>query len=292
MPLSVIGEQILIGMILGTQYALISVGLALLYGALRVTNVAHGDLVTLGGYIALSFTTLLIPSPLLAIPVAMAAVFIVGVLLDRLLLRTLRRQERMVNESVIVLTLGLSILLSNAILALYGPDYTRPEGLLSGSSQVFGLRVGNQRLLTSAIAVFLLIALFIFLKRSKLGLAIRAISQDPMTTRALGINANRIYMLTFGIAGALAGAAGTLIAPVYWLFPSMGFNYTVKGIVIIIMGGMGNMLGALLGSLLLGVTEALAILFLPSQFKDAIGLLIMVSVLLIRPQGLLGQKEK
>lgn len=283
-------EQVLLGLLVGSQYALISVGLALLFGVMRITNVAHGDFVTLGGYLALSIAAYLVPNSLVAIPLAAATMFLFGALLDRVFLHGLRRQGRRLDESAIVLTLGLSILLANGIAAVWGPNFTRTPPLLAGIVELFGLRIARQRLLAGGLAVGLLALLFLFLNRTRYGLAIRALQQSPMTVRALGIDTGHLYMLSFGIAAALAGAAGPLLAPVYWLFPFMGFRYTVKAIVIVVMGGLGSMSGALLGSLILGVAESLAVLLISAQFADAVGLLVMVSILLIRPAGLLSRE--
>lgn len=290
----IIFEQLMTGVLLGSQYALISIGLALLFGVMRVTNVAHGDLMTLGGYIALAIMVNWVPNQIAAILGTVLTMFMLGMLLDRSLFKRLRDRgqhaEGALDTSAIVLTLGLSIAISNGILAIWGPNYTRVQPLATGTVDVLGLLITKQRLLAGGIAVLVIAALFLFLRMAKLGLAIRAVSQNSATVRSLGINPDRIYMVTAGIAAALAGVAGVLLAPDFWLSPFMGFRFTVKAIVIVVMGGLGSVTGALIGSLVLGIAESLAVLTISSQFADTAGLLIMMLILLIRPAGLLGRQ--
>lgn len=293
-PLETLIEQLLIGFMNGGMYALIAVGLAILYGVMDIVNVAHGELITVGGYVVFITTGILLGNPFVALFLAIIITFLVGIVIDRSLAAPLRtRYGRGVRgTNYLVLTLGLSIFLQNIMLLFAGPDYYKPPGFIGGTVPILTTHISIQRLIVLGSCICILLVLFVFFKKTKLGMAIRAVSQDVDTAQAMGVDVARIYSVTFGIAACMAGTAGALVAPILWVFPSMGFPIALKGFAIIILGGMASLPGALIGSFCLGIAEALGVWLFASEYRDMMGFLIMMAVLVLRPSGLFGKEVR
>lgn len=286
-------EFVIVGLVLGGIYALFSIGLTLIFGVLDVINVAHGEFFTLGGYTAFVAVVLLRLPPWVGLPLATLAAFVVGAAVYPGLIRPLqlRLGRRAPGPLFLVLTLGLSTVMQNAMLAVAGGEYFRVPPLLRGGVDFFAVTyVSNQRLIVFAVACLALVALFLFLKFHRQGIAIRAVAQNPDSAQAVGIPLARILTLTFGLGCGLAGLGGALIAPLFNVYPTVGFALTLKAFAITILGGMGNVAGALLASFIIALTESLSVLVIPSEWTNAIAFGMMIAVLLIRPAGLLGRR--
>lgn len=287
-------EFVVVGLVLGGIYALFSVGLTLIFGVLDVINVAHGEFFTLGGYTAFMAVTLLHLPPALGLPLAVIAAGAVGLLVYPVLIGPLQRRlgKRPAGPLFLVLTLGLSAVMQNSMLAVAGGEYLRVPPLLRGGVDLGFTYVSNQRVIIFAVACAALAALFLFLRYHRQGAAIRAVAQNPASAQAVGIPLTRIFTLTLGLGCGLAGLGGALIAPLFNVYPSVGFSLTLKAFAITILGGMGNVLGALVASFMVSVIEAMSVLVIPSEWSNAIAFGLMIAVLLVRPEGIFGRSRR
>ena len=284
-------EFLVQGVILGGLYALFAVGLSLIFGVLDVINVAHGEFFAVGGYLVFAAVVLLKLSPVVGILGAAAGAFALGLAVYPLLLAPLKRRlgRRPQGPLYLVLTLGLSTFMQNSLLAVAGGDYLQVPPHVRGILDLSFTAVSHQRLLVLGTAAALLGGLFAFFKLHRQGLAVRAVSQNPDAAQAMGINLPRIFSLSLALGVGLAGVGGALIAPQFNVYPAVGLPLTIKAFAITILGGMGNLVGALVASLVLGVAESLAVMVIPSQWQNLIAFAVMIAVLLVRPQGLLGR---
>ncbi len=287
-------EFVVVGVVLGGIYALFSVGLTLIFGVLDVINVAHGEFFTLGGYAAFMAVVLLHLPPALGLPLAVVAAGTVGLLVYPVLIGPLQRRlgKRPAGPLFLVLTLGLSAVMQNSMLAVAGGEYLRVPLLMRGGVDLGFTYVSNQRVIILAVACAALAALFLFLRYHRQGAAIRAVAQNPVSAQAVGIPLTRIFTLTLGLGCGLAGLGGALIAPLFNVYPTVGFSLTLKAFAITILGGMGNVLGALIASFIVSLTEAMSVLVIPSEWSNAIAFGLMIAVLLVRPDGILGRRRR
>jgi branched-chain amino acid transport system permease protein len=282
-------QQILNGIVSGSIYTLMALGLTIIFGILNIINFAHGELYMIGAFFALFAYKALGFSFPIAMVFSMATVFILGMLLERVAFRPLRNAGL---ASIMISALGLSIILQNLALLICGPDAFRFETCYASVSVRFwGLYITAQRILVIVVAIILIVILTLFIQRSKTGKAMRAYSQDPEAASWMGININRLAVLTFGLGASLAAAAGALIGPIFLVYPSMGLEPLVKGLAIVIIGGMGNVPGAIVTGFLIGVLESLTTAYVSSALRDGITFGILILVLILKPSGLLGKYE-
>ena len=277
-------QGIVSGVLAGGVYAMIALGMALIFGVMRVINVAHGTLLMLGGYVTYWLFAFFGLNPFVSLIVSFPLLFLVGLLLQKFFISRVVGAPEL---SSLILTFGLSILITNLAVLSWTSDYRSVE-FLTGSFLLGPIAVSKPRLVTFAYALLITVAAFIFLNKTKTGKAIRATSQHRELAQVCGINVRRIDLITFGLASGLAGAGGSLISVMYSIFPEMGRGYVFKSFLVIVLGGAGNYPGAFLGGLLLGVVEGLTSLLLTAQLSEVIAYVLLVLVLLIRPTGLLG----
>jgi len=273
------------GVLLGGVYALISLGLNMIFGVLRMINFAHGELVMLGMYgTYLCVTYLGIPAYASVVIVA-PALSVVGYALHRFIMAPLHSQPNM----QIFATFGLLILLENAVLALTrGETYTVPSSM-GIPVEIGELYVGLDRLLIFAIATLLAVGTAIFLRKTMPGKAVRAITQDRTSAQLMGVNAKRVFSFTFATGAAIAGLGGVLLAPAYSLSPYIGGNFILAAFAVVVLGGLGSVAGAYFGGLLVGIVESFAGYYIDPALKQAIWFVLFVVVLVLRPSGLFGQ---
>lgn len=286
-------EFIILGFVLGGIYALFAVGLTLIFGVLDIVNVAHGEFFALGGYALYIAMVVLGLHPAIGLVVSTAAVFLFGLCVYPLLLAPLKKRlgRRNPGPLFLVLTLGLSALMQNSLLAIAGGEYLKVPPAMTGGLDLSFTYVSNQRILIVVVAALSLAALFLFLRFHRQGMAIRAVAQNPAAAQSVGIPLGRVFTLTVGLGCALAGLAGGLIAPLFSVYPAVGFTLTIKAFAITILGGMGNLLGAFVASLIVAIVEALSVLVIPSEWQNVIAFGTMILVLLVRPSGLFGKKQ-
>ena len=284
---AMLGQVVISGILSGALYAMVALGLALIFGVMRIINVAHGPLLMLGAYATFFLYSALGINPYLTVPVSMLVLFAVGVLLERtLVFRVVDAPEL----SSLLLTFGISIALVNLAQLLFTSDLRSVE-YLTGSWVVGPLALSKARVVAFAVASALTGLSFLLLQRTRLGKAIRATSQNREVAMVCGIDVRRIHLVTFGLSAALAGAGGALIAVIVAIQPEMGQIWTFKSFLVIVLGGAGNYPGALLGGVLLGLIEQLASLFLTTQLSEVVAYVLLVLILLVRPQGLLGGRQ-
>ena len=282
-----VGQVIISGILAGALYAMVALGLALIYGVMRVINIAHGPLLMLGAYTTFFLYSALGLNPYVSIPVTMAVLFLVGVGLQRtLVFRVVDAPEL----SSLLLTFGVSIALVNLAQLAFTSDLRAVE-YLTGSFPLGPFAVSKTRLVAFVFAAAVTGLAFLFLQRTRLGKAIRATSQHREVAMVCGIDVQRVHLITFGLATALAAAGGALLAVIVAIQPEMGQIWTFKSFLVIVLGGAGNYPGALLGGMLLGLIEQGASLFLTTQLSEVVAYLLLVVVLLVRPTGLLGGRQ-
>jgi branched-chain amino acid transport system permease protein len=282
-----LGQVVVSGILSGGLYAMVALGLALIFGVMRVINIAHGPLLMLGAYATFFLHSQLGMNPFLTVPLSMAALFVVGMVLQRsLVFRVVDAPEL----SSLLLTFGISIALVNLAQLAFTSDLRAVE-YITGSWLVGGLALSKSRVIAFVFAAGVTALAFVFLQRTRLGKAIRATSQSREVAMVCGVDVGRIHMITFGLASALAAAGGSLLAVIVAIQPEMGQVWTFKSFLVIVLGGAGNYPGALLGGMLLGLVEQLASLFLTTQLSEVVAYVLLVLVLLVRPTGLLGGRQ-
>ena len=298
MSLLEIGEQALNGLIISTFYALIALGLAIIFGVLRIVNFAHGELYMLGGYAAYLAVSVLGLPPVTGVIAAMAALLVFGGLIERMLIKPIYEGKiDRPDEYAIMITFALSVLLINLANSVFGPWPQRPAPIYRGRAEIGELIVSGDRLAAAGAAVILIIGVILVLRYTWMGRAVRAVSQDRAAAEIFGVDIDRTSMLAFGVGAALAGAAGALIGPVFNVTPPMGVIPSIKAYIVVVLGGLGSIPGALVGALILGQVESFATVLIPDTtralaYKDAYGLIVLIAILLLRPQGLFGRKER
>lgn len=283
-----LAQYVMGGLATGSLYALVALGVVLLYRSSRVLNFAHGDIATLGAFVAFMLMTRAVPFAV-AVPAGMAAVAALGAAFYFLVLRPAKEATLL---GKIVLTLGLALAVSGAIQVVWGAD-TQVFPFPLSDTRVYRMGqivVSEMMLGTITAGVVLLVAMYTLVQKTKVGLAMRAVAQNPDAAQALGIPARRIYALTWGLASALGGAAGVLLAPVVFLDPFMMLDPFLKGFAAAVMGGMDSLPGAVLGGFLLGIAENVFAGYVSFKFKTTLAFVIIILVLLVRPEGLLGRE--
>lgn len=279
-----VGQAVVSGVLAGALYALVALGLGLVFGVMRVLNLAHGPLLMLGAYAAWALVALAGLHPLLALVAVLPLTFGLGVALERLFLRRLAGRPELAS---LLLTFGLGIALVSLVQLAFSSDL-RAVDYLGGSVLLGPLAVSRARLAAAALAAALAGAVGWMLAATRPGKALRAIAQNREMAQLCGVDVGRIDMLAFGLGAALAGAGGALLALVVAIQPEMGQIYTVKAFLVVVLAGAGSYPGVLLGGVLLGVLEQLAGLVLTVQVTEAVAYALVVLALLARPTGLLG----
>lgn len=298
-------ELFIYGVVLGSIIALGAIGLSLVYGIVRFANFAHGDLMSVGAYIALFMVSVVLSwtgiedntlgalsfgwRMVIAFPIAMLTVAGVAILLDRLLYGRLRRK----GSNVVILamsSLGASFIIRMVILILWGSDFLfyRPGILRPAMELPLGIKIRPDQILILVVVFVLISSLHFFLKRTKMGKAMRATADNMELALVSGIDTERIIIWTWGIGGALAAAGGILYGIDVQIHPAMGWNFLIPLFAATILGSIGNIYGALIGGLIIGITQQLSTAFLQPTYKPAVAFTVMIMILLIRPKGIFG----
>ncbi len=280
-------QHLVNGLLLGSTYSLLGVGLTLIFGLMNVVNFAHGEFYTLGAYVTFAMLTLASVGFTLAILLAILGGMLVGAACERLLLRPLRGESI---DTTMLVMIGLWIALQNAeLLAWGGVAKSVPVPFATEPVVLGAVSVAPLRLFVFAVSALLIAGAHGLLWRTRLGTAMRATFQDRETAALMGVSVERVHTITFALGAGLAAAAGALLGPVFLVYPSMGDLAALKAFSVVILGGLGNFLGAAVGGLLLGVAEELGAGYISSGYRDAVGFVIIVAMLLVRPAGLFGR---
>lgn len=283
----IIAQVILNGLLLGGLYALAASGLNLVFGVMRVINVAHGEYMMLGAFTTYFLWQALGLNPLVSLPLAMGAAYGLGWVLQRFLIRRAMEGPELMT---LLVTYGIGISLMNLGLHYFKADF-RSVPVFTGSLQLAGLALSKSRGIAFLAALGITYLAWLFLQKTAMGKAIRATAQHSEVAMVCGINVDQVRRVTYGLGAALAAAAGALVIFIMSVAPSMGQIFILKAFAICVIGGLGSFVGALGGGLILGVTESLAALWGSSQTAEAVAYVLLILVLLARPQGLLGWKE-
>lgn len=291
-------QQLTNGLAVGSIYALIALGYTMVYGVLKLINFAHSELFTLGAYLGLSVLASMaltdrigpVGGTLVLVLMIMGLVALVGVLLDRVAYRPLRESPRL---SAVVSALGASIFLQNTIMLIYGARIqVYPQNILPKTAlSLLGIEIPVVRLLVLLASLLMMSFLYFFIQKTKVGTAIRAAAIDQGAAKLMGINVDRVILLVFMIGPAMGGAAGLMVGLYYGQINFvMGWSYGLKAFTAAILGGIGNIPGAMLGGIILGIIEALGAAYISFAWKDAIAFLVLILILIIRPTGILGER--
>ena len=290
-------QQLVNGISLGSIYALIALGYTMVYGVLRLINFAHGDVYMLGAYAGYYLSRKLkgdepsLVNALLVMLGAMLACAIIGIIIERFAYRPVRRAARL---TLLITAIGVSLFIENAAQLVFGPDPKFFPSLAPRADFIVGgVRLTSEQLTVISVSFILMVLLRFFILKTRTGKAMRAVSFNLDAAKLMGISTDSIIAITFALGSALAAAAGVLIGmQIPKIDPLMGINYGLKAFVAAVLGGIGNVPGAVLGGLLIGASEVMVVGYLSSTFRDAIAFGILILVLLLRPQGILGRTQK
>ena len=291
--LASLGQNLVFGILVGALYGLVALGLSLIFGVTKFLNVAHGELLMFGGYVCFWAFKLLGLDPFLSIPLTFAVLFIIGAFIYKAVFsRTAKLDEESKIKNTMLVAFGLSVILQNLALRFWTADERGvPTAYAGVSYEMLGIRFPLVRVASLVVAVVFLVLLQLFLRNTYTGKAIRATTQNWEAASLMGIDIHKMYLISFSIGAALAGVAGTLVIVNFAIHPAMGLGWTMKALVVMVLGGLGSIPGAMIGGLILGVTESATSFFINSNYREVAGLLLFLLVLILRPQGLFGIKE-
>ena len=281
-------QAVINGLFFGAIYATMAIGFSLVWGVMKIVNVAHGSFIMIGAYITYELYRRFGMDPFLAIPVSMAVLLVLGYLIQRFLL------NRIVRGSIFItltFTFGLQILLANVCLLIWKADFKSIRVPYAGAAIELGAVVIPVVRLGILVSALVLTALFyLFMRKTKIGLAINATAFNFDGARTVGIDVMNIYAVTYGVGAALAGAAGSLIIPIMSVNPFTGGHLVGRVFIVAILGGLGSTLGALVGGLSLGLVETIATVYISASYQELVGFAVFIAILVFRPQGILGKR--
>jgi branched-chain amino acid transport system permease protein len=285
------------GLTMGSIYALMALGLTVIFSVLKIINFSHGEFYIIGGYLSYYFFVLTGLPTFLCIVFALIILVFIGSLFERLFLGPIHQDgiERP-EEYALLITFGLSYFLQNLALCVFGPFPKKPPGLSEGIYMIGFLIIGKNRVIAGAVAILLILILSFVINKTWIGKGLRAVSQDKEAAAAVGIDAKKMYTVAFGIGAALAGGAGALMGPMFSISPTSGLVPAIRSFVIIVLGGMGSVKGAIFGGLIIGLVESLGSGYFPDPsrsmvYQPVFGLVIFALLLLIKPSGLFGEEQ-
>lgn len=278
------------GLIIGCIYALMAAGLTLVFGYMGIVNFAHGEFYMIGAFLSYTVTTIVGMPFVFGLGAAALGGVVFGFVIDRLILKPLRKYDSI--EMPMLAMIAMAIILPNLAIVIWGPVPRSADSPVSGSSLDLGvMKITPQSLFIVVVAIVLMVAAYLFMSKTRIGLTMRGTFQDPTASWLMGVNVSRVYAVTFAFGAVLAAVSGALISTVFQVTPSMGALATGKSFVVVILGGLGSFSGAIAGGLLLGIVESLGAGYFNAGYKDTFGLLTMVLILLLRPQGIFGSAK-
>ncbi|MDR7434541.1 MAG: branched-chain amino acid ABC transporter permease [Armatimonadota bacterium] len=291
-------EILVTGAIMGTFYAMLALGLSLIFGILKVVNFAHGEFFMIGAYTyAILTRTFGVTSFLAVLPAALMGIA-AGLIVERLLMRPLYQRymewATLRDEYAVIVTFGLSLFLINLANQVFGPYQISGAGLvpLRERMQVGGVTLSTHRVLASILGASILLAAYLLIKYTYWGKAVQAVAQNRFGAAIAGIDSTRVSLIVFGISGGLAAVAGALLSPIFPAEPFAGAFPAVKSFVVVVLGGMGSLPGSIIGAYLLGILEQVGAVYVSYTYRDTFAFLVLILTLLLRPQGILGERVR
>jgi branched-chain amino acid transport system permease protein len=281
--MDLLAQQILNGLVTGSVYSLVALGLTLIYGTMNVPNFAHGQLFMLGAYLSYALVMRSGVYYWVAMAVAVIVLALAGAVLERVVFRPLRHAPHL---NSMIAALGVMLLLEAVAQNIWGPEFRHTDTPYGGIVSVFGVPVAQHRLILLGAAAASMAVLLLFLTRTTAGSAIRATAQNPEGALLVGIDTSRVATTTFAISAALAAVAGALIAPISLVYPAMGTVVTLKAFVIVVLGGMGSVTGALIGGYLLALAETLGGTYVSATYQELVAFVVLALVFTFKPSGL------
>ena len=279
-------QTLVAGILRGGLYALIGIGMTLIMGVMGIINLAHGQLMMVAMYLTFVFFHYAGVDPYVALPANMVALFFMGVLIQRYLLNPLMKVESILPENQVLMNVGIGMVLTEIARFIFTSNYLSVKTSYSTAAvYVGGISFSVALMIGFCVAVLFTVGMFWFLLKTDLGRSVRAVSQDGEAAQLMGVDAERIKVITMGLGAALVAAAGTMLMPIYYLFPDIGGPFTRKAFVITILGGLGSTVGAIFGGMTLGLAEAFGATYISMEWEDLIGLVIFILVLLFLPGG-------
>jgi branched-chain amino acid transport system permease protein len=283
-------QSIVNGILMGGVYGLVAIGLTMIFGVMKIINFAHGSFMMLGMFTTYWLYVLLGIDPYLSLLLSIPVLFVIGLLIERFLIARVLDAPA---HNQLLLTLGVSLFIENLALFLWSPNFrTLNVPYLSKAVTVGTVMISLPKVIAFVFAITITAVLYYFLKSTDLGKAIRAASEEREGALTVGINLRRIYYLAFGIGAACVGAAGSIAAPFFYVSPHVGGIFVITAFVVVVLGGMGNFIGALVGGLIVGLAESIGAAFVPGQVKQFIIYSIFILVLLFKPEGLFGRSSE
>jgi len=281
-------QAIINGILFGSVYAMIGIGFSLVWGVMNIVNLAHGSFIMIGAYLSFTLYAAYRIDPFLSIPLVMAALFLLAYGIQYFLINRVVRGPSFVT---LTFTFGLQILIANVCLLIWTADYKSVKLPYSSAGlELGGLVIPLVRFGIFGVAVLLTFLFYLFMRKTKVGIAINATALNFEGAKTVGVDVDKIYAITFAVSAALAAAAGALISPIMSINPFTGGALVGKAFVIAILGGLGSTVGALVGGLTLGLVETIGTAIFPSAVQDFLGFAVLVLVLVLKPQGLLGKR--
>ncbi|MEM2203552.1 MAG: branched-chain amino acid ABC transporter permease [Sulfolobales archaeon] len=284
---SIIAQVIVDGILTGSLYALIAIGLAMIWGIVEVINFAHGEFLMISAFLAYFLYIYLGVDPLLSIPLAFATSFMLGYAVQKGIINRILEAPFL---SQIFATFALVLIMRNGFFVALGPDIRSVHVWYSEAVlDLFGIRVSVVKLLAAFIFIAATIFLHMFLTRTYLGTAMRAISQDRVAAALMGVDVKKVYAIAFGIGAGLAGIGGALLVSFYYIFPEMGIPFTLIAFISVVLGGFGNILGPAIGAIIIGLTQSIGAIAIDPSMKDILVYLLFLAILLIKPTGIISR---
>ena len=277
----VVVQVVINGILVGGFYALMGMGLNVIFGVMKIVNFCQGELLMVGMYLTYLFTSTLGLDPYLSLPLVAIIMMCLGAVIQHGLITPLLGAAN--DSNLIFMTVGLMMLMQNLALVLFKSDYrTVQTGYSLKNIHLLGQVVSLPKLISFGVLIFVTFLLYAFLMKSETGKRIRATSQNPIGARLVGININRMYILSYAIGAALAGIAGTLLLPFYYVLPMVGATFTLRAFVVVVLGGLGSIKGAFVGGIVLGLLETMGAFVVGPQFKDSVVFLTFLAILILR----------
>ncbi|BAI80533.1 branched-chain amino acid ABC transporter, permease [Deferribacter desulfuricans SSM1] len=289
--LEMIIKQLLNGLTVGSVYALIALGYTMVYGIIKLINFAHGDIYMIGAFLGLIAATVIMKNFVVVLVFAMMGCAILGVLVEKVAYKPLRNSSRI---SALISAIGASIIISNTVVLINGPQREAyPKLFPNITYNLGGISISLLQVFIIVISIVLMYGLYYIVHNTKMGIAMRAVSQNLNAARLMGINPDKIISFTFALGSSLAAAAGVLVGTYYTAIdPMMGLLFGLKAFVAAVLGGIGSIPGAMFGGIVLGLAEVLGVAFISPSFRDAIAFGILIFILIVKPTGLFGSTAK